>query len=312
MKYSQVMEQVRTSVIASALSGHPADAIAQVEDAYYQQISSICDMVTHDHIHLLLVTGPSASGKTTTAKKLALELHVRGKRVNRLSLDNFYKSSDELPRWEDGYQNYESVEGLDLQCFERVMQTLFRDGRAQFPIFDFTAGRRAEKTFELTFDNHTYLIIEGIHALNPVLAPAFHGHRTVKTYISVHSDFVNDQGDLLMSARDLRLTRRLLRDYYYRGTAADETLKMWDYVLRGEDLYIRPYRIYADRHVNSVHNYEPFLYRDALCRLLEHPDSDSPYHETIERLRACAAFFFPIDQSLIPPASLIQEFIKQN
>ena len=249
MKYSQVMEQVRTSSIASALSSHPADAIAQVEDAYYQQISSICDMVTHDHIHLLLVTGPSASGKTTTAKKLALELHVRGKRVNRLSLDNFYKSSDELPRWEDGYQNYESVEGLDLECFERVMQTLFRDGRAQFPIFDFTAGRRAEKTFELTFDNHTYLIIEGIHALNPVLAPAFHGHRTVKTYISVHSDFVNDQGDLLMSARDLRLTRRLLRDYYYRGTAAEETLKMWDYVLRGEDLYIRPYRIYADRHV---------------------------------------------------------------
>ena len=88
MKYSQVMEQVRTSAIASALSSHPADAIAQVEDAYYQQISSICDMVTHDHIHLLLVTGPSASGKTTTAKKLALELHVRGKRVNRLSLDN--------------------------------------------------------------------------------------------------------------------------------------------------------------------------------------------------------------------------------
>ena len=128
----------------------------------------------------------------------------------------------------------------------------------------------------------------------------------------MHSDFVNDQGDLLMSARDLRLTRRLLRDYYYRGTAAEETLKMWDYVLRGEDLYIRPYRIYADRHVNSVHNYEPFLYRDALCRLLEHPDSDSPYHETIERLRACAAFFFPIDQSLIPPASLIQEFNKQN
>ena len=108
------MEQVRTSAIASALSSHPADAIAQVEDAYYQQISSICDMVTHDHIHLLLVTGPSASGKTTTAKKLALELHVRGKRVNRLSLDNFLNQATNFPGGRTAIRTMKVSKGLIL------------------------------------------------------------------------------------------------------------------------------------------------------------------------------------------------------
>ena len=231
--------------------------------------------------------------------------------VNRISLDNFYKSSDQLPRWEDGYQNYESVEGLDLDCFRETVQRLLQTGRAQFPIFDFTAGCRSEKTFEISYDEHTYLIIEGIHALNPLLTDTLAPHRTVKLYISVHSDFVDDGGRILLGARDLRLTRRLLRDFYYRGTGAEETLRMWDYVLRGEDLYIRPFREFADAHINSTHDYEPSLPR--------HPRRNAaadrpglPYRETIGRLTDSARHFFGIDQALVPATSLIQEFIKRD
>ncbi|RLL11448.1 hypothetical protein D4A47_07460 [Anaerotruncus massiliensis (ex Liu et al. 2021)] len=312
MKYNPEMERVHTAPIAEELAARPEVFVSREEGVYFQKISAVCDRVTERHIHILLITGPSASGKTTTAKKIAHELRERGKVVNRISLDNFYKSSDELPRWEDGYQNYESVEGLDLDCFRETVQRLLQTGRAQFPIFDFTAGRRSEKTFEISYDEHTYLIIEGIHALNPLLTDTLAPHRTVKLYISVHSDFVDDGGRILLGARDLRLTRRLLRDFYYRGTGAEETLRMWDYVLRGEDLYIRPFREFADAHINSTHDYEPFLYHDTLAEMLRQTDPDSPYRETIGRLTDSARHFFGIDQALVPATSLIQEFIKRD
>ena len=143
------------------------------------------------------------------------------------------------------------MEGLDIPCFQQFVEGLFDRGHALLPVFDFTAGRRKDKQIDIQFDDHTYLIFEGIHALNPQVTDPLSSHRSMKIYISVHSDFVDNSGDILLAARDLRLCRRLLRDFYYRGTGAEETLRMWEYVLRGEDLYIRPFRKNADMHINS-------------------------------------------------------------
>ncbi len=162
----------------------------------------------------------------------------------------------------------------------------------------------------MTYDEQTYLIFEGIHALNPVITRTVERYPSTKIYISVHSEFTDGSGGVLLTARDLRLMRRILRDFTYRGTGAEETFRMWDYVLMGEDLYIRPYRKYADLHIDSVHAYEPYLYnKDILCALFE-TDPGSRYHDIVERLRASAKHFFPMDRALIPRSSLIREFIK--
>ena len=309
IRYLPQMENVPVEQAAQALLQQPQRLIAQEEERFQGELEQACSQILREQIHMVLLTGPSASGKTTTAKKLAAAISRQGEKVNRISLDNFYRPAAELPRWEDGYQNYESVEGLDIPCFQQFVESLFQQGHGQLPVFDFTSGERRKKWVEICFDQHTYLIFEGIHALNPSVTQALQGHRTVKLYISVHSDFLDPQGQVLLSARDLRLCRRLLRDFYHRGTPADDTMRMWDYVLRGEELYIRPFRQYADIHINSTHAYEPFLYRDRVALLLANTPENSLYREAFDRLGQAAEAFFGIPESWIPQDSLIQEFL---
>ena len=310
MKYSLIMDKVSVDKTSDIIRSNPMQEVSRAEAEYRGKIAQVCDQAIRDGIYILLITGPSASGKTTSAKMIADELTARGQKVNRISLDNFYKNVEELPRWSDGYQNYEAVEGLDISCFEEMVQRLLREGHANFPIFDFTTGRRAAETINLTCDPHTFLIIEGIHALNPLIFKSVEGFSCMKIYISVHSDFVDGQGNILLCARDLRLIRRVIRDFYYRSTLAEDTFKMWDYVLRGEDLYIRPFRKYADLHINSTPNYEPYLYHDEMVRMLLACTPDSPYTPIIQRMMAASSHFFHMASELVPDSSLIQEFLK--
>lgn len=310
MKYTKIMDKVRIEDLKVLLNQNPSQEIARSETRYRERIVRLCNQVIGDSKHVILLTGPSASGKTTTAKRIANELQERGKSVVRISLDNFYKNSDELPLWNDGYQNYESIDGLDIPCFQQVIGQLLDTGKADLPIFDFAAGARSAKTVPLVCDSHTFFIIEGIHALNPEISRWIDKETIIKIYISTHSDFLDASGACILNARDLRLTRRIIRDHYYRGTPAVGTLKMWDYVLRGEDLYIRPYRMNADLHINSTHDYEPFLYHLEILQTLAEADGDSLYHETICRLLRAHSHFFDLNSSLIPSSSLIQEFIK--
>lgn len=312
MRYSEVKENVAVKAVADKLSTWPMDAVRRMEQSYYRRVLAVCDDAIDQKKHTILVTGPSASGKTTTAKQIVEELRARGYRVNRISLDNFYKTADELPRWSDGYQNYEAIEGLDLACFEDTLAKLYREGRSTFPIFDFNTGKRSQKTYELEYDEHTFLIVEGIHALNPALSDTLSKAHSMKVYISVHSDFVNEDGNVVMEAMDLRLLRRLIRDYYHRGTPAEDTFHMWDYVVKGEEIYIYPFREYADVHFNSTHNYEPFLYHDEALEMLQNIPADSKYTCIVQRLQTCLAPFFHIERSLVPADSLLQEFIKRG
>lgn len=312
MKYSPIRGKVNAEEVGAKLREHPEKLIAQAEAVYHQKLCDVCDTAINGHHYIILVTGPSASGKTTSAKRIASILESRGKKVNRISLDNFYQNKENLPRWEDGYQNYESVEGLDIQCFDSVMSELLTKGSAVFPIFDFSMGRRSPKTFTLEFDEKSFLIIEGIHALNPVLFNVLKDYPAMKVYISVHSEIVNGSGDVIFSARDLRLCRRILRDFHCRSTSAEGTLKMWKYVLKGEKLYIFPFREHADLHIDSIHAYEPFLYHNGLKKMMDAIPPDNDYFEKASRLLTANHNFFPIPGSMIPESSLIQEFIHEN
>lgn len=312
MKYSPIRSRINAEQVAARLRQRPEELVAEAERSYREKLVEVSDTAIREHKHIILVTGPSASGKTTSAKRIATILEERGKKVNRISLDNFYRDKDQLPRWEDGYQNYESVEGLDIACFDQVMSNLLTGGSAVFPIFDFSMGRRSAKTYTLRYDEKTYLIIEGIHALNPVLFNVLKDYSAMKVYISVHSEIVDAQGEVLLSARDLRLCRRILRDFHCRSTSAAGTLKMWKYVLKGEKLYIFPFREHADMHLDSIHAYEPFLYHDGLGEMMGSIAPESPYYKKASHLLEANKNFFPIPGSLIPETSLIQEFIKEK
>lgn len=310
MRYQSKIEQIDMYLLGLAAAEDAKRLVGTAEQSFHRRILEICDIVIQEERHVILVTGPSASGKTTTAQKLGDELRRRGKRVNSISLDNFYVDAHKLPKWRDGYQNYESIESLDLTHFEQKMTELLTCGKADFPIFDFSLSVRTQQTVALTFDAQTYLIIEGIHALNPLISDCVKSLASIKIYISVHSEFASG-GQTILSARDLRLMRRILRDFTHRSKTAEETFRMWEYVLMGEELYIRPFRKYADLHLDSVHSYEPYLYYSDMLRALGSAAPGSPYLETFERLKASIQPFFPIGRELIPESSLIQEFIRR-
>lgn len=310
LKYNPILDQIVVPSFALEMEENPSAIVQKAEDAYHQKIQQVCDYILQEGRLMIFITGPSASGKTTTSQRIAQELTRRGKHVSSISLDNFYKCAAELPRWKDGYQNYESIEGLDLDHFNKTVSTLLKEGKAQFPIFDFSVNQRASQTIELRFDQDSLLIFEGIHALHPLISQAVEGYPCVKIYISVHSNFVDTSGQILLSARDLRLTRRILRDFTYRDTTADETFEMWEYVMMGEELYIRPYRQYADLHIDSAHLYEPYLYHDEILRALASSNHNSTYGAAIERLHHAYSYFTSISPSLIPQDSLIREFMK--
>lgn len=308
MKYSQTMKQ---EPLFSLLSESQARRlIDEAETRYEQEVRTVSEMVLNRNKEIILLTGPSASGKTTTAQHLVRELQKYGKKVHRISLDNFYKGSGDLPFWEDGSPNYETVEALDLVCFDHTMHTLLETGRAEFPIHDFKKGKRKEETELVTYDQQTVLIFEGIHALNPLLSEHLKEKNILRVYVSVHSDFADESGRVLLAARQLRFLRRLLRDETHRHTDVTETLILWGYVLRGEELYIHPYRAYADVHINSAHCYEPYLYVSRGLALLQAVE-DCPLQQTLIRQLTDILRQLPtLPESMIPAQSLIQEFIS--
>lgn len=311
MKFELATKKMRISTVNAEAHEHPDVLVTTSENYYKRKVSETCDFAINEGKNIILLTGPSASGKTTTAILLANALMARGKKAIRISLDNFYKDRDELPYWEDGSRNYESIEGLDLGCFSDTVNKLMTKGEANFPIFDFTEGTRSACTFNVKYDENTYVIFEGIHALNPIFKKILFTHKCLNLYVSVHADFVDDEGNIVLCARDLRLIRRILRDNTERATPPPFTMDLWGKVTLGEDLYIRPHRENADFHINSTHYYEPMVYKHAITQLLEHYSEDR-HNEKFQQLIQMISHFESIPISSIPITSLLREFISET
>ena len=265
--YSSDYQLANLDELASSLRQNPQELVNREEARYNDVISQIADYIHTHNLNLLLIAGPSASGKTTTSKRLEAALQAREHRVYRISLDNFYRESDTLPQWEDGSPNFETPDSLDIPYYQSKMQQLFHRGEQKFSVFDFKTNTRGPETFTVKYDANTCLILEGIHALNPKLMPN-DSFSTLRVYISPHTQFFY-QGEVLLIARQLRLIRRILRDTALRGATPKQTLKMWNQVLRGEREYLHPFRKMADVHINTTHLYEPFLYAGPFLQLME-------------------------------------------
>ena len=203
----------------------PAEAVSQAEAAYHSAVDEVCTVCRQRQTDVILLCGPSASGKTTSAKRIQTQLQKMGQSAAHISLDDFYRPHSEMPFWPDGARNFESPECLDLKRFAACVQTLLQTGEADSPIYDFKEIR-GDQTVRLTYRPGDVLIVEGLHALNPAVADAFLGRKILRVYVSTHTDFCAN-GEICLPAKDLRLCRRMLRDVRHRNACVCEPLTLW-------------------------------------------------------------------------------------
>ncbi|MGI5893436.1 MAG: uridine kinase family protein [Candidatus Merdivicinus sp.] len=294
-----------------AEAADPAGLAARSETYYREQAKQVADLFCEKfpQNQVILLAGPSSSGKTTTSLNLQHELQKRGIFSLSISLDDFFKEREAAPLLEDGSPDLETVELVDLEFLDACFEKLFSYGSCDFPIFDFAHGRRSENVKPCQLDEHTAVIIEGLHALNPLVCSRKFCKNALKIYISIKTEFF-DGSQRLFSTRELRLVRRIIRDYNFRSTSPADTMAMWKNVVRGEDHYIRPFRLDADYWLDSVHYYEPFVYRDIFLNLTQDALwKDTANREIMEKMRENMRKFPAISTKYVPKDSLLREFI---
>lgn len=294
--------------------------ILDSENFYTNQIAEIAKFITRkeSNIKIILLAGPSAAGKTTTSSLLRLHLGMLGKRVVVISLDDFFLSRKLTPRLPDGSYDFENINSINLPKLNKFLDEIIETGKSHAPKYNFITGEPDPVEEEILIDSNTILIFEGLHALNPKLIK-HNQDKACRIYIALSSNYVNED-ETILSAKDVRLIRRITRDYYTRGFSPLETIELWDNVLAGEEVNIKPFKKYADFIINSTHNYEPLLYANYTKKLLEedikNPSSklDKQKFENVikkaNKLIHALKAFEPIDKSLMPSTSLLWEFIN--
>ncbi len=290
----------------------PKAFFARCDAQYEARLAEAADRIAAraaGHRQFVLLAGPSASGKTTTSLKLKAALRTRGIHSTAVSLDDFFRDRRTLPVLADGREDWESPAALDLALFTEVTTRLLKEGRAEYPVFDFKKARRGEKTRRLEFPQGSVAVVEGLHAFNPAVAACLPEERIFRLYVSVGSAFTDEKENILLSARDVRLVRRMLRDYRFRASSASNTLALWESVCRGEDEYVRPYKDLADLALDTVFACEPCLFAGMVLWHFESERGEEPLSGEAERLVAALKRFERIPQDLVPPACLLREFL---
>ncbi len=273
------------------------------EAEYRQRIEDAADTLLAGQKHLVMLTGPSSSGKTTTSHKLADALRRRGKRAQVISLDDFFLDPEQYPRLPDGSKDYENVTALDIPMVQRCLAQVVETGCTRLPRFDFLTERRQKELVELDIGDGV-LIVEGIHAHNPLLTDALPAQKLCKIYAGLREEY-SYQGQRVISTRDLRLARRMVRDYKFRGHSPLKTLEMWPGVLAGEDKYIKVFKPAADLLLDTSFSYEVECIAPRVLALAQ----EFPQADQLQHLARWFAFCtVPLEQ-LRPADSMLQEFL---
>lgn len=255
-----------------------------------------------------MLAGPSSSGKTTTAALLSQKLELMGCKAYTVSLDDFYlPHSFGYPLDENGMPDYECVEALDVELIHLCLGELLRRGKISLPVFDFHTGKRINNAKNIVLKENDVIIVEGLHALNPIITDTLNKSNLFKIYVSVSSRIYEDDGSVMLSKRDLRFVRRMVRDYSFRSTSVKKTFEVWESVMRGEDKYLFPFENLADIKINSFHPCEPCVLAKRAIALL----SDAlggEHNEKASQMISKLDLFENIDYSILPKDSLLREF----
>lgn len=297
--------------INSAIRTDVKGFLAQCDANYHKRVEAAADKIMERMAlsPIVLLSGPSGSGKTTTAMKVEEELRKRGIAAHTISLDNYFKTLDRktAPRTPEGDIDFESPECLDMELLDETFTRLSRGEEVIIPRFEFARQMRNDaKGRALKLEKNEIAIFEGIHALGPGIAGP-HPEAT-KLYISARSNVL--EGDALrFKGTWMRLTRRAVRDYNFRGTDVVETLAMWANVRRGEKLHISPYKNTADIMLDSSLPYEPSVMKNYALPMLKAVPQENQRKAELLELIAAFEFFEPIDPALVAKDSLLREFI---
>lgn len=291
-------------------SEKPMDFIIECEQRYEEKLNAIAQKVAcTGKNEIIMLAGPSSAGKTTSARKLREALKRMGVESYTVSLDDFYLDNCDAPRFPDGTPDFETVEALDLPFFEKTMVQLVTTGQADLPQFDFLTGKRKAEYNHLVLSPNDVIIVEGLHALNPIITDTLPADRLYKIYINVSSRIYDEKNNIILNKRNMRFIRRMVRDYKFRGNSVEKTFKLWLNVQTGEDLYLFPFRDNADIKINTIHLYETCVLKDTAINLLNELTPDSEFYRQAQRLIKSLQKFPEIDSSLVPGNSLLREFI---
>ena len=292
------------------LKSNPAkELIRECELAFEARLDEVCSSVISDGTKIIALSGPTCSGKTTTADKLTRELTASGADVHLVSIDNFFRPRDVLNReaeMQNGNIDYDSVDAIDLELLSERTASIIAGEPTELPIYDFTLGR-AETTEMVDPSEHSVFIFEGIQAIYPEVTALF-GDRYKSLYICVDDDLWVD--DSYISKRELRLYRRLVRDYKFRGAEPEFTFFLWRSVAANEDKSILPYSDTVDIKINSFMAYEIFLMKSVLPEVLSLVPEDNIYYpKAYEILRKLEGIEDVITPDMVPKNSVLREFI---
>lgn len=284
------------------------ELIKLAEALHEKKVAQIADQIAERKPRIIFIAGPSSSGKTTFSKRLQIQLMVNGIRPEVISMDDYFVNRVNTPRDENGDYDFEDVNAVDLPFFRQQMAELLEGKEVDMPTYSFEKGERVFEGRKLQMCKDNVLVIEGLHALNPVILPDVARNLTFKIYVSALTT-INIDNHNWIPTTDIRLLRRIVRDYKYRGYSARDTIARCPSVIRGEDKWIYPFQEEADAMFNSALLFElAVLKRHAEPILQDVPKYCEEYTEA-HRLIKFLQYFVPIPEKEIPPTSLLREFV---
>ncbi len=284
--------------------------LIMLEEALHEKkIAQIADKIAaNKSIKMVLIAGPSSSGKTTFAQRLGLQLRINGLKPVTISVDNYFVERPNTPKDENGEYDFENIEAIDIELFNRDLTDLLNGKTINCPEFDFKVGTKKYKGKTMHLAEDEILVIEGIHCLNDKLTSQISRNQKYKIYISALTVLSMDRLNRI-STTDTRLVRRIVRDYKFRNYSAEHTLQTWAKVNRGEEKNIFPYQEEADSIFNTSLIYELAALKDIAMPLLEKISKDKKEHAEVVRLIDMLKYFEPIPSEYIPANSLLKEFL---
>lgn len=287
-----------------------SNGLIQLSEALQEKkIAQIADEIAkRKNVKMVLIAGPSSSGKTTTCKRLSVQLAVNGIHTIGISLDDYFVNRDQTPRDETGDYDYEHLHALNIPLLNEQMNALFRGEEVELPRYNFQMGRSEKSGRRLRLQGNEVLVLEGIHALNPELTASIPNDQIFRVYASALTTILLDTHNYIPTT-DNRLLRRIVRDYKYRGVSACDTIRRWLSVRRGENRWIFPYQENADAMFNSAMLFELAVLKNQALPLLEQvPENCEEYAEAY-RLMKFLRYIHTIKEDQIPPTSLLREFL---
>ncbi len=310
-EWGKILEIENISHLNDYIANGRINELVWISEALHEKkIAEIADKISHskDKKKLVLISGPSSSGKTTFAQRLSIQLRVNGLKTVEVSIDDFFKNREDTPKTPDGELNFDTLDAIDTDLFNSVLNRLINGEEVEIPCFNFHTGNREWKGRKLKVSDDRIIIIEGIHGLNYKLTKGIEPRIKYKIYVSALTHLNIDNHNRVPTS-DLRLIRRIVRDYQFRSTDALTTIKRWDMVRRGEDKYIYPFQEQADIMFNSSLSYELCVLKPTAVSLLKNIDQNLIEYIEAKRLLKFFNYLLPFSPKCVPNNSILREYV---